>query len=78
MIARGQGLVASGAREAAQVVHGVARSHHHLRGRYPEVATRAPLHGEPSGTDTQSRLLIHKDQSGQTARGGGTGLKTKI
>lgn len=51
VVARGEGLVAGGAGEAAQVVHGVARPHHHLRGRDPEVATRAPLHGEPSGTD---------------------------
>lgn len=32
VVSRRQGLVASGAREAAQVVHGVARPHHHLRG----------------------------------------------
>lgn len=68
VVSRGQRLVASGAREAAQVVHGVARSHHHLRGRYPEVAARAPLHGEPSGTDTSSKHLIHRDQMGQTQR----------
>lgn len=68
VVARGQRLVARGAREAAQVVHGVARSHHHLRGRNPEVAARAPLHGEPSGTDKPSTLLIHGDQTGQTDR----------
>lgn len=55
VVARGQGLIARGACEAAQVVHGVARSHHHLRGGYPEVAARAPLHGKPSGTDASSK-----------------------
>jgi len=59
VVARGQGLVASGAREAAQMVHGVTRSHHHFCCGYPEVAACTPLHGEPSGTDTSSRLLIH-------------------
>lgn len=66
VVAGGQRLVASGAREAAQVVHGVARSHHHLRGRNPEVAARAPLHGEPSGTDRPSRLLTHREKPGGT------------
>jgi len=53
VVARGQRLAARGAREAAQVVHGVPRAHHHLRRGDAEVATRAPLHGEPSGTSTQ-------------------------
>lgn len=30
VVTRGQGLVAGGAGETAQVIHGVARSHHHL------------------------------------------------
>lgn len=51
VVARRQRLVAGGARKAAQVIHRVSCPHYHLRGRYPEVAACAPLHGEPSGTD---------------------------
>lgn len=64
VVARGQRFVARGAREAAQVVHGVARPHHHLRGRDPEVAARAPLHGEPSGTDKPSTHLTDGGRRG--------------
>lgn len=50
MVSRAQSLVARCAREAAQVVDGVASAHHHFRRRDAQVAARAPLHGEPSGT----------------------------
>ena len=53
VVARGEGLVARGTCEAAEMVHRIPRSHNHLRRRYPEMATCAPLHGEPSETKIQ-------------------------
>lgn len=55
MVARGQGLVASGAGEAAQVIDGVSGAHDHLRGRNAKVAAGTSLHREPSGSKQESQ-----------------------
>lgn len=69
VVSSGQGLVAGGAGEAAQVVHRVPGPHHHLRGGNAQVAASAPLHGEPSGTDTPSgHFLIHRAEGTQKTR----------
>lgn len=65
MIARGQGLVAGGAGETAQVVDGVSGAHDHLGGGDAKVAAGTSLHREPSG----------RKQSSQGA-GGGKGRAT--
>lgn len=49
MVARGQGLVAGGAGETAQVVDRVSGAHDHLGGRDAKVAAGTSLHREPSG-----------------------------
>lgn len=49
----GQHLAARGAREAVQVVDQVPGPHHHLRGRDPQVAPRAPLHRKSSADKTK-------------------------
>lgn len=49
MVARGQGLVASGAGETAQVVDRVSGTHDHLGGGDAKVAAGTSLHREPSG-----------------------------
>lgn len=49
MVTRGQGLVASGAGETAQVVDRVSGTHDHLRGGDAKVAAGTSLHREPSG-----------------------------
>lgn len=49
MVARGQGLVASGAGETTQVVDRVSGAHDHLGGGDAKVAAGTSLHREPSG-----------------------------
>lgn len=55
MVARGQGLVASGASKAAQVIDRVSGAHDHLRGGNAKVAAGTSLHREPSGSKKESQ-----------------------
>lgn len=55
MVARGQGLVASGAREAAQMIDRVSGAHDHLRGGNAKVAAGTSLHREPSGSKQENQ-----------------------
>lgn len=56
MVAGGQGLVASGAGETAQVIDRVSGAHDHLRGGDAKVAAGTSLHREPSGKKKKSQV----------------------
>ena len=77
MVARGQGLVARGAGETAQVVDGVSGAHDHLGGRDAEVAAGTSLHREPSGRK-QWRQGAGRSQGRATSHRGTRGLGQQL